>query len=125
MRLYRTVDGIYVGTQFEAKRDGKGWKLVEVPTDKQGLIDWLNANMPLVHITPETKAEDLPSYTFTREGNDHGREPPPEVRKYTGLAPEQNMLLEIEDFIEEADAGAIGAIACRLVARFEEIKNLT
>jgi hypothetical protein len=43
MRLYLTAAGVYAGTQAEAKRDGKGWQLEEVPTDKYGLIDYLNA----------------------------------------------------------------------------------
>lgn len=42
MRLYTTAAGVYVGTQVEAKRDGKGWQAEIVPTDKTGLIDYLN-----------------------------------------------------------------------------------
>ena len=40
MRLYITAGGEYAGTQKEA---GKGHRLEEVPTDKAGLIDYLNA----------------------------------------------------------------------------------
>jgi hypothetical protein len=40
MRLYRTQAGKWAGTQIEA---GKGFQLVEVPTDKPGLLAWLNA----------------------------------------------------------------------------------
>lgn len=43
MKLYITAAGVYAGTQAEAKKDGKGWTLEEVPTDKQGLIDYLNS----------------------------------------------------------------------------------
>ena len=42
MRLYITAAGVYAGTQVEAKRDGKGWHEEIVPTDKTGLIDYLN-----------------------------------------------------------------------------------
>lgn len=42
MKLYITAAGIYAGTQVEAKADGKGWKPEEVPTDKYGLINYLN-----------------------------------------------------------------------------------
>lgn len=42
MRLYITAAGVYAGTQAEAKRDGKGWHEEMVPTDKTGLIDYLN-----------------------------------------------------------------------------------
>jgi hypothetical protein len=40
MRLYIRTDGSYAGTQADA---GKGWKLEEVPTDKPGLLAYLNA----------------------------------------------------------------------------------
>lgn len=43
MRLYITAAGIYAGTQQEAKADGKGWKLEEVPVSKYELIEYLNA----------------------------------------------------------------------------------
>ena len=43
MRLYITQTGKYVGTQADAKADGKNWHQVEVPTDKPGLIEYLNA----------------------------------------------------------------------------------
>ena len=43
MNLYLTADGRYVGTQAEAKKAGKGWTPETVPTDKEGLIDYLNA----------------------------------------------------------------------------------
>lgn len=45
MNLYRDEDGIWYGTQAEAKAgaQGKSWQLVEVPTDKPSLLAWLNA----------------------------------------------------------------------------------
>jgi len=48
MRLYRTDAGLWCGTQAEAKlaakADGTRWGLVDVPTDKPGLLAWLNGN---------------------------------------------------------------------------------
>lgn len=45
MKLYFAA-GTYVGTQTEAKamakRKGGDWRLVEVPTDKDGLLAFLN-----------------------------------------------------------------------------------
>lgn len=48
MRLYRTATGNWTGTIADAtkaaKADSAGsWKQIEVPTDKAGLIDFLNA----------------------------------------------------------------------------------
>jgi hypothetical protein len=42
VNLYLTVAGRYVGTQAEAKKSGKGWTPETVPTDKEGLIEYLN-----------------------------------------------------------------------------------
>jgi hypothetical protein len=42
MNLYITAAGRYVGTQAEARQDGKGWTPETVPTDKDGLIAYLN-----------------------------------------------------------------------------------
>ena len=41
MKLY-LAQGRYVGTQAEAKRLDKGFAQVDVPTDKEGLIGYLN-----------------------------------------------------------------------------------
>lgn len=54
MRLYETRTGEIVGTQAEARAAGKGWRQIEVPTDKSGLIDHLNKNRHQRH-------EDCPS----------------------------------------------------------------
>jgi hypothetical protein len=40
MNLYLTAAGVYAGTQKDA---GKGHRAVEVPTDKAGLIAYLNS----------------------------------------------------------------------------------
>lgn len=43
MKLY-LANGLYVGTQAEAKKLDRDFTQVEVPTDKEGLINYLNAN---------------------------------------------------------------------------------
>lgn len=43
MKLYLANGVTYIGTQADAKRADKGFKQVEVPTDKEGLIAFLNA----------------------------------------------------------------------------------
>lgn len=42
MKLY-IANGLYVGTQAEAKAITKDYSQVEVPTDKPGLIEYLNS----------------------------------------------------------------------------------
>jgi len=41
MKLY-IANGVYVGTQDEARKINKTFEQVEVPTDKAGLIEYLN-----------------------------------------------------------------------------------
>lgn len=40
MKLYRNAEGTWVGTQAEAGNKD----IIEVPVDKPGLLEWLNAN---------------------------------------------------------------------------------
>lgn len=40
MKLYRDADGKWVGTQADAGNKN----IIEVPVDKPGLLEWLNAN---------------------------------------------------------------------------------
>jgi len=48
MRLYVTPSGSWAGTQADAralaKSEGADWKEVDVPTDKPGLLTFLNEN---------------------------------------------------------------------------------
>ena len=62
MRLYRTRTGRWVGTQTDARADGKGWQQVEVPTDKPGLLTFLNATV-----------QDCPSVAYQRGRSDAER----------------------------------------------------
>ena len=45
MRLYTNKDGQWFGTQADARKGApRNWVEVDVPTSKQDLINWLNAN---------------------------------------------------------------------------------
>jgi hypothetical protein len=51
VRLYVTPGGQWAGTQAEARnacqdegQPGAAWKEIDVPTDKAGLLEWLNQN---------------------------------------------------------------------------------
>ena len=94
MRLYRdqtmTGAGQWTGTQDEANRDfGRGqWKLVEVPTDKAGLIAWLNAlgrataaTAPPPPVPAPPARDPAPSYAQTSLALDDAWEALPLVRK--------------------------------------------
>lgn len=45
MRLYKNSDGVWAGTQADAKKlCGKDYTEVDVPTDKSNLLKFLNLN---------------------------------------------------------------------------------
>ena len=45
MRLYKNSDGVWAGTQVDARRMcGKDYSEVDVPTDKPNLLKFLNLN---------------------------------------------------------------------------------
>lgn len=68
MRLYRTAKGTFVGTQADARRDGKGWAEVEVPTSpKPDLLAFLNDN-----ITPLANDNESPAYVLGRSDAERG-----------------------------------------------------
>tara|TARA_S200002703_G_scaffold78311_1_gene67431 strand:+ start:591 stop:965 length:375 start_codon:yes stop_codon:yes gene_type:complete len=62
MRLYKTTDGQWAGTQADAKKLGK-FQQVEVPTDKAGLLDFLNANP--VNTVNALHGSDIPAVVIT------------------------------------------------------------
>ena len=55
MKLY-TQNGRWVGTQADAKREFGEVNLVDVPTDKQALLDWCVCYMPR-HMRTESKSK--------------------------------------------------------------------
>lgn len=72
MNLYLTATGQYAGTQKDA---GKGHTPVEVPTDKAGLLAYLNGLTRPEDATPveapESLAESLPAPEVPMEADGH------------------------------------------------------
>jgi hypothetical protein len=139
MKLYR-VNGAFpyfVGTQAEAKREARDvkadWELVEVPTDKEGLIAFLNG-MEQVDGRPET-AQDQQDEVLADEGNDqHVPVLERAVRKEPALAApygqrvlgDGSLLIEIEDYLDDpvrCGPGPLGSIAYHVAARFRDISK--
>lgn len=56
MRLYQTPDGQIHGTQADARKASKKFERVDVPTDKDGLIAYLNGSRTC-------SVRDLPLHT--------------------------------------------------------------
>lgn len=119
MNLYRDATGVIVGTQVEAKRMGKGWVPIEVPTDKQGLIDYLNA-LPHRQSQPEMAVpawsdDDLPTDHFvTKAPSTIIMDPGPTATK----APlHRDRVCEAISTYDGADLGYVALeVACRFKA---------
>ena len=116
MRLYITQTGKYVGTQVEAKADGKDWHQVEVPTDKAGLIEYLNG----LRWSQQAQAiEDMVAPEITNA------DPSIAMEKKEPKTVDQERAwtaTEIEDFIlSRASVNETSNIMSRLAVRFAEL----
>lgn len=131
MNLYLTATGRYVGTQAEARQDGKGWTPETVPTDKEGLIAYLNANavdprrlnaqldsQQRVAFEPEADGIQIkPVFVekLTQERVDEMFTPKPRA-SITSIA-------NTTDFIRTLDGFAVGQILGAALDRAAELKE--
>lgn len=80
MRLYRTPSGSWAGTQADAKAlaksEGTAWAELEVPTDKPGLLAFLNENRVGAARRPEERTERLEATPPAREAQSTPTAPP-------------------------------------------------
>jgi hypothetical protein len=144
MRLYLTAAGIYAGTQVEAKRDGKGWHEEIVPTDKTGLIDYLNAlrfkevapPIPATHEEWRTLHEQQPVLSEPETAQDQQDEVLEEaaIREAFQRTVPQHRLAEraaflgtseeialLADRIGELDGWPLGQVALAAASRLKEL----
>lgn len=60
MKLYKNSDGVWAGTQLDARKMcGKGYSTVDVPTDKPGLLKFLNLNKVGSSYTDNDKQQEV------------------------------------------------------------------
>lgn len=117
MRLYRTRAGAWAGTQAEA---GKGFEQVEFPTDKPGLLAWLNANAaaPIATSLPIAPAFAPPP-------------PAPRLSASTTLdrlvafqeLPDEMKLTALEEAIQSVDGFQLARLVSNVVSRLEELRR--
>ena len=71
MRLYRTAAGAWAGNQADARAlAGRDWTEIDVPTDKPGLLAWLNANTgsaPVADCEPDDAPPPAPAPRVANE----------------------------------------------------------
>ena len=124
MKLYQTANGVYVGTQAEAKGDGQGWAPVEIPTSKPELIEWLNDNVrkaiPAVGDgnmanTDQTDVDnDVQSEIVAVKPQKTTAEPRP-VADITASA--------ISDYITDVTGNEFGLILSAVLSRLAELRQ--
>jgi hypothetical protein len=139
MKLYLTAAGIYAGTQVEAKADGKGWRLEEVPTDKYGLIDYLNkltfdlkgplydptakpnefvGLKPVTVITPEALEGPSERLSEARTGPKGHR-----IAERAALMGTSDEVAILAERIGELDGWPLGQMALAVASRFKELAS--
>ena len=131
MNLYLTADGRYVGTQAEAKAAGKGWTPETVPTDKEGLIEYLNAHVnrqpidaipdgsiypagtPFEEINPLTAAPDMTWKPTPAPSN-----PDRDLKLQQGRE-----LSQITDYIMDSEGWVLGNIVSASLERMSQLQR--
>ena len=66
MRLYKNTLNQWFGTQAEARSSGHGWHEVNVPTDKAGLLEWLNSQSEMGILQSQTQPPAVHQSTLTK-----------------------------------------------------------
>ena len=135
MRLYKTANGKFAGTQADAKADGgKGWKPLEVPTDKYGLIGFLNnlvhGNAPddtiISESLPQTAQEQQDEVLERLQPGDiitgqRGGPPGHRIAERAVLMGTSEEIAMLTDRIGEPDGQALGQIALAVASRLKEL----
>lgn len=107
MKLY-TQNGRWVGTQADAKREFGEVNLVDVPTDKQALLDWLNEHNVGGHAVRQTTSHDMsPSVAVSPQSN---------ITK-------PHAWQTIRECAEQADLKDLGVALAVLMDRLDEVAD--
>lgn len=129
MKLY-LANGQYVGTQSEARKIDKGFEQVEVPTDKEGLIaylnGWCNTHLGWAIVEDSRSVADIETAPFEMpEGyvvhnlaNDPRETPAEEALRGQGFNPVRS--INIEEEIASADFPTALRLAEHATARVGE-----
>jgi len=112
MKLY-TQNGRWVGTQAEAKREFGEVNLVDVPTDKQALLDWLNEH----NVGGSGCAPDQPMRWKIERDADGGAHMSPAPQ---GNITKPHAWQTIRECAEQADLKDLGVALAVLMNRLDE-----
>jgi hypothetical protein len=125
MKLYETRTGEIVGTQAEAKASGRGWQQVEVPTDKPGLIAYLNNNRHIPCDLPHETTERLPAPPVGSGSAecDKCKWTPKARQQYSERIARDLTTDAMVSYIENADAALLARLAENVCWRIKELTS--
>lgn len=118
MRLYIRADGSYAGTQKDA---GKGAVQVEVPTDKEGLIAYLNSQLgEAAQVEPVAGAPSAGPAPIVCPNckRDHA-----DARRIAQLTEQAAIRVELEHHIFKGDLHLVGGLIDATLNRFKELRE--
>ena len=102
MKLYTNGKGDWAGTQADAKKLKGGFKQVEVPVDKAGLLDYLNG----VSQTAETPEPEAPKAKAPRHSRSRSVE---DLSQY-----------DVHDVVLNCNEEHLGAALAATIARLQD-----
>lgn len=113
MIFYRDEDGHWYATQADAKASKKQWFQEEVPTDKYGLLAWLNHQVALA----QEQIEPEPTPTITSS-------PDPQPPVFLELPkPQYDANSIVNWLLDEATQGQVEAVFSAIGCRWGEARN--
>ena len=114
MKLYRNTNGQWFGTQADAKAAGADWQMVNVPTDKPNLLQWLNMGAPFEHDLCDAE-EKISSHLLKSE--------PLPVTVKTSNITKPHAWQTIRECAEQADLKDLGVALAVLMNRLEDVAD--
>jgi hypothetical protein len=118
MKLYRNTNGQWFGTQADAKAAGADWQMVNVPTDKPNLLQWLNMGAPFEHdLCDAEHQQDQPMRWQIERDADGGAHMTP--AKQSNIT-KPHAWQTIRECAEKADLKDLGVALAVLMNRLDE-----
>ena len=121
MDYYRLADGTHVTSEKAAKASGQKFEAVVVPTDKQGLMDYLNR---LAAVRGATLAAEVAPVRGVSSPPTAQR-PPVALQPAPKLLPDDRAarLIALEETIQNATGFELSSLMGNVMSRLEELRK--
>ena len=124
MRLYQTPDGQIHGTQADARKVSKKFERVDVPTDKDGLIAYLNARTVSVRDLPLHTQEQTPQMSGNVGIGTSSPDRHEEIRKHALQQKETRWRDELDQIKKEIAIGIQDEVHFRVAGSIDGIADI-